>query len=254
MADTQPTQEKMLQGKVALVTGGSRGIGRAIALKLAENGADVAIVYAGNQEKAEAVVEEIKALGVRGAAWRCNVANFEETRQTVAAVAKELGVVDILVNNAGVTRDGLIFSMKEEDYDAVLDTNLKGAFHMIKHCYTGFIRKRAGRIINISSVSGLMGNGGQANYAASKAGIVGLTKAVARELAGRNICCNAIAPGFIDTEMTASITKDDRLLDTIPLHRVGSTDDVAALALFLAGNGSGYITGEVIRVDGGMAM
>lgn len=254
MADTQPTQEKMLQGKVALVTGGSRGIGRAIALKLAENGADVAIVYAGNQEKAETVAEEIKALGVRCAAYRCNVADFEETRQTVAAVAKELGVVDILVNNAGVTRDGLIFSMKEEDYDAVLDTNLKGAFHMIKHCYTGFIRKRAGKIINISSVSGLMGNGGQANYSASKAGIVGLTKAVARELAGRNICCNAIAPGFIDTEMTASITKDDRLLDTIPLHRVGSTEDVAALALFLAGSSSGYITGEVIRVDGGMAM
>lgn len=254
MADTQIVQEKMLQGKVALVTGGSRGIGRAIALKLAENGADVAIVYAGNQEKADAVVEEIQALGVRGAAYRCNVADFEETRQTVAAVVKELGVVDILVNNAGVTRDGLIFSMKEEDYDAVLDTNLKGAFHMIKHCYTGFIRKRAGRIINISSVSGLMGNGGQANYSASKAGIVGLTKAVARELAGRNICCNAIAPGFIDTEMTASIPKDDRLLDAIPLHRVGSTEDVAALALFLAGSGSGYITGEVIRVDGGMAM
>ena len=244
----------MLKGKVALVTGGSRGIGRAIALKLAENGADVAVVYAGNQEKAEEVCREAEALGVRAMACRCNVADFEETRQAVAAVTEAFGGVDILVNNAGVTRDGLVFSMKEEDYETVLDTNLKGTFHMIKHCYRGFVRKKAGKIINVSSVSGLMGNAGQANYSASKAGIIGLTKAVARELAGRHICCNAIAPGFIDTDMTAGIEKDNALLSQIPFGCPGKPEDVAALALFLAGPGSDYITGEVIRVDGGLAI
>lgn len=244
----------MLKGKVALVTGGSRGIGRAIALKLAENGADVAVVYAGQQEKAGEVCREAEAFGVRAAAWRCNVADFEEARQTVAAVTEAFGGVDILVNNAGVTRDGLVLSMKEEDFDAVLDTNLKGAFHMIKHCYRGFIRKKAGKIINISSVSGIMGNAGQANYSASKAGVIGLTKAVARELAGRHICCNAIAPGFIDTDMTQHINKDNALLSQIPFGHPGKPEDVAQLALFLAGPGSDYITGEVIRVDGGLAI
>lgn len=244
----------MLKGKVALVTGGSRGIGRAIALKLAENGADVAVVYAGQQEKAEEVCREAAAFGVRAAAYRCNVADFEEARQTVAAVTEAFGGVDILVNNAGVTRDGLVLSMKEEDFDAVLDTNLKGAFHMIKHCYRGFIRKKAGKIINISSVSGIMGNAGQANYSASKAGVIGLTKAVARELAGRHICCNAIAPGFIDTDMTQHIDKDNALMAQIPFGHPGKPEDVAQLALFLAGPGSDYITGEVIRVDGGLAI
>lgn len=244
----------MLKGKVALVTGGSRGIGRAVALKLAENGASVAVVYAGNREKAEEVCREAAALGVQAKAYGCNVADFEETQRTVAAVTEEFGGVDILVNNAGVTRDGLVFSMKEEDYDTVLDTNLKGAFHMIKHCYRGFVRKKAGKIINISSVSGLMGNAGQANYAASKAGIIGLTKSVARELAGRHVCCNAIAPGFIDTDMTAGIEKENGLLAQIPFGAPGKPEDVAELALFLAGPGSDYITGEVIRVDGGLAI
>lgn len=245
---------EILTGKVALVTGASRGIGRAIAWRLAQAGADIAVVYAGQQEKAEELCAQIRELGRRSVAYRCDVSDFDQTKETVTAVAKEFGGIDILVNNAGVTRDGLIFSMKEEDYDRVMDTNLKGTFHMIKHCYPGFIRKRAGKIINISSVSGLMGNAGQANYSASKAGVIGLTKAVARELAGRNICCNAIAPGFIDTDMTQNIAKDNALLGQIPLGRTGTPEDIAETALFLAGPGGNYITGEVIRVDGGLGM
>jgi 3-oxoacyl-[acyl-carrier protein] reductase len=244
----------MLKGKVALVTGASRGIGRAIATKLAENGADVAVIYAGQQEKAEALCEELRAMGVRANPYQCNVADFDAVKETVAAVTKDLGGVDILVNNAGITRDGLVYSMKEEDFDAVIDVNLKGAFNFIKHCYPGFVRKRAGKIISISSVSGIMGNGGQANYSASKAGIIGLTKAVARELAGRGICVNAVAPGFIDTDMTEKIDRDNALLNQIPLGRTGSPEDVAAAVLFLAGDGGNYITGEVIRVDGGLAI
>lgn len=244
----------MLNGKVALVTGASRGIGRAIARALAENGADVAVIYAGQREKAEALCEELRAMGVRSNSYQCNVADFDAVKETVAAVTKDLGGVDILVNNAGITRDGLVYSMKEEDFDAVIDVNLKGAFNFIKHCYPGFVRKRAGKIINISSVSGIMGNGGQANYSASKAGIIGLTKAVARELAGRGICVNAVAPGFIDTDMTEKIDKNNALLNQIPLGRTGSPEDVAAAVLFLAGDGGNYITGEVIRVDGGLAI
>lgn len=244
----------MLNGKVALVTGASRGIGRAIARALAENGADVAVIYAGQREKAEALCEELRAMGVRSNPYQCNVADFDAVKETVAAVTKDLGGVDILVNNAGITRDGLVYSMKEEDFDAVIDVNLKGAFNFIKHCYPGFVRKRAGKIINISSVSGIMGNGGQANYSASKAGIIGLTKAVARELAGRGICVNAVAPGFIDTDMTEKIDKNNALLGQIPLGRTGKPEDVAAAVLFLAGDGGNYITGEVIRVDGGLAI
>lgn len=244
----------MLKGKVALVTGASRGIGRAIARALAENGADVAAIYAGQREKAEALCEELRAMGVRANPYQCNVADFDAVKETVAAVTKDLGGVDILVNNAGITRDGLVYSMKEADFDAVIDVNLKGAFNFIKHCYPGFVRKRAGKIISISSVSGIMGNGGQANYSASKAGIIGLTKAVARELAGRGICVNAVAPGFIDTDMTEKIDKDNALLNQIPLGRTGSPEDVAAAVLFLAGDGGNYITGEVIRVDGGLAI
>lgn len=244
----------MLNGKVALVTGASRGIGRAIARTLAENGADVAVIYAGQQEKAEALCEELRAMGVRSNPYQCNVADFDAVKETVAAVTKDLGGVDILVNNAGITRDGLVYSMKEEDFDSVIDVNLKGTFNFIKHCYPGFVRKRAGRIINISSVSGIMGNGGQANYSASKAGIIGLTKAMARELAGRGICVNAVAPGFIDTDMTEKIDKNNALLGQIPLGRTGKPEDVAAAVLFLAGDGAGYITGEVLRVDGGLAI
>lgn len=245
----------MLNGKIALVTGGSRGIGRAVALELARQGADVAILYAGNTQAAQTTVEELTALGVKAQAWQCDVADFDAVKETVAQVTKEFGGVDILVNNAGVTRDGLLLTMKEADYDAVLDTNLKGAFHLIRHCCRTLM-KRGGRIINISSVVGLMGNAGQANYAASKAGLIGLTKSVARELASRGVTCNAVAPGYIATEMTAALGEEitQRILQTIPLGRIGQAEDVARVVAFLAGEAGAYITGEVIRVDGGMAM
>lgn len=210
-----------LNGKTALVTGASRGIGRAIALRLAEDGANVAVIYAGSADKAEAVVNEITALGVNAKAYRCNVADSAAVNETVKAVTNDLGKIDILVNNAGITRDGLMLRMKDEDFDAVLDTNLKGAFNMIRACYSGFIRKKSGRIINISSVSGIMGNAGQANYSASKAGVIGLTKSVARELASRGITCNAVAPGFIQTDMTENLGDNNPLLNSIPLGRMG---------------------------------
>ena len=244
----------MLKGKNAVITGASRGIGKKIALRLAENGANVAMIYAGNREQAEAACREAESFGVTALPFQCDVSDFTATKETVAAIIKQMGPIDILINNAGITRDGLIYSMKEESFDAVLDTNLKGAFNMIKHCTPGFLKRRSGRIINISSVAGIIGNAGQANYSAAKAGMIGLTKAVAREFAPRGICCNAIAPGFIATEMTENISDDNPLLRNIPLGRMGTTDDVAALAVFLSGESAGYITGEVIRVDGGLAI
>lgn len=243
-----------LNGKTALVTGASRGIGRAIALRLAEDGANVAIIYAGSADKAEAVVNEITALGVNAKAYRCNVADSAAVNETVKAVTNDLGKIDILVNNAGITRDGLMLRMKDEDFDAVLDTNLKGAFNMIRACYSGFIRKKSGRIINISSVSGIMGNAGQANYSASKAGVIGLTKSVARELASRGITCNAVAPGFIQTDMTEKLGDNNPLLNSIPLGRMGKPEDIAAAVAFLASDSAAYITGEVLKVDGGLAI
>lgn len=243
-----------LQGKTALVTGASRGIGRTIALELASAGANVAVIYAGSAEKAEAVAAEIREKGVNAKAYCCDVANGEAVKATVKAVSADLGKIDILVNNAGITRDGLAVSMKDADFDAVLDTNLKGAFNMIRACYMGFVRKKSGRIINISSVSGIMGNAGQANYSASKAGLIGLTKSVARELASRGITVNAVAPGFIETEMTENISGENPLLEMIPLGRMGKPEDIAAAVVFLAGDNAGYITGEVLRVDGGLAM
>lgn len=243
-----------LNGKTALVTGASRGIGRAIALRLAEDGANVAVIYAGSADKAEAVVNEITALGVNAKAYRCNVADSAAVNETVKAVTNDLGKIDILVNNAGITRDGLMLRMKDEDFDAVLDTNLKGAFSMIRACYSGFIRKKSGRIINISSVSGIMGNAGQANYSASKAGVIGLTKSVARELASRGITCNAVAPGFIQTDMTENLGDNNPLLNSIPLGRMGKPEDIAAAVAFLASDSAAYITGEVLKVDGGLAI
>lgn len=243
-----------LNGKTALVTGASRGIGRAIALRLAEDGANVAVIYAGSADKAEAVVNEITALGVNAKAYRCNVADSAAVNETVKAVTNDLGKIDILVNNAGITRDGLMLRMKDEDFDAVLDTNLKGAFNMIRACYSGFIRKKSGRIINISSVSGIMGNAGQANYSASKAGAIGLTKSVARELASRGITCNAVAPGFIQTDMTENLGDNNPLLNSIPLGRMGKPEDIAAAVAFLASDSAAYITGEVLKVDGGLAI
>lgn len=243
-----------LNGKTALVTGASRGIGRAIALRLAEDGANVAVIYAGSADKAEAVVNEITALGVNAKAYRCNVADSAAVNETVKAVTNDLGKIDILVNNAGITRDGLMLRMKDEDFDAVLDTNLKGAFNMIRACYSGFIRKKSGRIINISSVSGIMGNAGQANYSASKAGVIGLTKSVARELASRGITCNAVAPGFIQTDMTENLGDNNPLLNSIPLGRMGKPEDIAAAVTFLASDSAAYVTGEVLKVDGGLAI
>lgn len=243
-----------LNGKTALVTGASRGIGRAIALRLAEDGANVAVIYAGSADKAEAVVNEITALGVNAKAYRCNVADSAAVNETVKAVTNDLGKIDILVNNAGITRDGLMLRMKDEDFDAVLDTNLKGAFNMIRACYSGFIRKKSGRIINISSVSGIMGNAGQANYSASKAGVIGLTKSVARELASRGITCNAVAPGFIQTDMTENLGDNNPLLNSIPLGRMGKPEDIAAAVAFLASDSAAYITDEVLKVDGGLAI
>ncbi len=230
------------------------GSERAIALKFASLGADVAVIYAGSEEKAEEVCTCARAMGVRAQSFCCDVSSFEEAKKTVDAVKSAFGTVDILVNNAGVTKDGLILSMKEEAYDRVMDVNLKGAFNLIRHCASIFVKKRGGKIINITSVSGLLGNAGQSNYAASKAGVIGLTKSVARELASRNVCCNAIAPGFIQTEMTARIDGGHALLQSIPMGRMGLPEEVAELAAFLAQERANYITGEVIRIDGGLAM
>lgn len=242
-----------LEGKIALVTGGSQGLGKAIALKLAENGADIAIAYVGPSEPAEETRREIEALGRRVQVYVCDVRDENAVNETVAAVKKDLGTVDILVNNAGVTRDTLMVGMKDADYDMVLDINLKGAFHMIRACYRDFMRKRSGKIINISSIAGLVGNAGQVNYSASKAGLIGMSKSVAKELGSRGVCCNCIAPGFIKTDMTKDIKDDNPLLMQVPMKRMGSPEDVANAALFLASPESDYITGETIRVDGGLA-
>ena len=242
----------MLKGKVAVVTGGSRGIGKAICLKFAENGADIAFLYAGTTVNAEGTLKELEGMGVKAKAYQCNVADAEAVAATVKEITKDFGGIHILVNNAGITKDKLVPMMKAADFDAVVDTNLKGTFYMIKEAYPLFLKQKSGKIINISSVSGLMGNPGQANYSASKAGVVGLTKSVAKELASRGVCCNAIAPGFIATEMTENL-ENNTLKDAIPMKRFGEAEEVAKLALFLASEHSDYITGEVIRIDGGLA-
>ena len=241
-----------LKGKTAIVTGGSRGIVAAIVEKLAANGADVAVIYAGNVEAAERICGICgEKYGATVKAYCCNVADFENTKETVARIKADFGNVHILVNNAGITRDGLIAMMKEEAFDAVLDTNLKGAFNMIRHCSSLFLRAKEGCIINISSVSGVMGNAGQCNYSASKAGLIGLTKSVAKELASKGVRCNAIAPGFIQTDMTET-QAENPLLNMIPLGKMGDPEDVADAVLYLTQ--AKYVTGEVLRVDGGIAM
>lgn len=247
---------KTLENMTAVVTGGSRGIGRAIALAMAQEGANVAILYAGNREAAEQTEQEIAQIGGKVRAYQCDVSSFEQTETVTKQILEEFGQVDILVNNAGIVRDGFLLSMKEEAFDAVIDTNLKGAFHMIRHLYSHMMRKRSGRIINISSIVGLTGNAAQANYAAAKAGVIGLTKSTAKELAGRGVTCNAIAPGYIQSDMTDAMPEKakEAITSQIPMKRTGLPQDVANLAVFLAGPGASYITGEVIRVDGGLAM
>lgn len=263
----------MLMEKVALVTGASRGIGAEIAKTLVREGAFVIVNYNGSKERAEAVVAEINQEVKNCALWdaaeqksipnpggavayQCNISDYKACEAMVQELIKEYGHIDILVNNAGITRDGLMMKMSEEDFDAVLDTNLKGAFNTIRHLSRYFLKQRAGRIINISSVSGVMGNAGQANYSASKAGVIGLTKAVARELASRGITCNAVAPGFIDTEMTDAMPESakEQVKAQIPLQRTGKTADIAETVAFLASEKAAYITGQVISVDGGMHM
>lgn len=244
----------MLKGQVAIVTGASRGIGAAIAEKLASMGADIAVVFAGNEEKAREVCDRITATyGVAAKPYKCDVSDFEACKETVNQIKSDFGTVNILINNAGITRDGLIAMMKEDAFDSVIATNLKGAFNMIRHCTGIFVRNKGGRIVNISSVSGMIGNAGQVNYSASKAGIIGLTKSVARELASRNITCNAVAPGFVATDMTKDLgAAGEQLMKTIPLGRLGTPEDIAGAVAFLVT--APYITGEVLKVDGGIAM
>ena len=243
----------MIQGKTAIVTGGSRGIGAATAKKLASLGVDIAVIYAGNEAAANAVCEECRAHGVKAEAFQCDVADFAQTKETVALIKEAFGTVDILINCAGITRDKLLAMMREDDFDAVIATNLKGTWNMIRQCCGIFIRNKGGSIVNVSSVVGLTGNAGQSNYSASKAGIIGLTKSTAKELAAKNIRCNAVAPGFIATDMTKDLGGEDCLwLKMIPLARAGEAEEVAEAIVFLAD--AAYITGEVLRVDGGMAM
>ena len=246
----------MLENKVAVVTGGAAGIGRSIALTMAKEGADIAILDVCKPETAEEACALIAETGATVKFYHCDVSNFELVDTTIKQVIADLGGVDILVNNAGITRDSLLVSMKEEDFDKVIAINLKGVFNTIHACYHHFMRKRSGRIINISSVTGLMGNPGQANYTAAKAGIIGLTKTTAKELASRGVTCNAIAPGFIQTAMTDVLSDKakDAMLGAVPMKRMGQPEDIAKTALYLASDLSSYVTGEVIRVDGGMCM
>jgi len=245
-----------LKGKVAIVTGGTRGIGRAIALELARNGADVAFSYAKNVEKAKEVEGEIKKLGVKALAMQSDVANFNQSKEMVNNAIKELGRIDLLVNNAGITRDKILMMMSEEDWKAVIDTNLSGVFNCSKAAVVPMMKQRSGSIINITSVSGLVGMAGQTNYSSSKAGIIGFTKALAKEVARRGVRVNAVAPGFIETEMVQALDQKyiDEMLKLIPLGRVGKAEEVARVVAFLASDDASYITGHVINVDGGMVM
>lgn len=246
----------MLEGKVALVTGAGRGIGRAIAVALAKKGAFVIVNYNGSEQRAGETVEEIYVAGSRGIAYKCDVADYTACGEMIAALVKEYGHIDILVNNAGITRDNLLVKMSEEDFDRVVDVNLKGCFNTMKYLSRQFLKQRSGKIINITSVAGIVGNPGQANYCASKAGVIGLTKSAARELGSRGITVNAVAPGLIETEMTEKLTESakEALQGQILLKRIGQAEDVAETVVFLASKAADYITGQVINVDGGMAL
>lgn len=246
----------MLKGKCAIITGGVRGIGAGIAHAFAEQGCNLVLTYAGNEVMAEKMKAELEKYGIEFMIEKSDVSSFEETGKLIDKVVERFGRIDILINNAGITKDGLLVRMTEDAFDDVIRVNLKGAFNCIRHTSKVMIKQRSGRIINISSVVGLRGNIGQANYAASKAGLIGLTKSVARELGSRGITVNAIAPGFIDTQMTAVLSEKvkEELLSQLTIKRLGTVEDVAQAALFLASDNAGYITGQVISVDGGMTM
>ena len=246
----------MLKGKNAIIPGASRGIGREIALTLAENGANIVINYRNYNNEIEALVKDIEAKGVKIVTVKCDVSNFEEVENLISEAKEKLGSIDILVNNAGITKDGLLMRMKQEDFESVLDVNLKGVFNTTKLITPIMMKQRTGKIINISSVVGLVGNAGQCNYAASKAGVIGFSKSIARELAPRGVNINVVAPGYIDTDMTNGLSDKvkESILQTIPMKKMGSTKDVANLVLFLSSGLSDYITGQVINVDGGMVM
>ncbi|WP_096435442.1 3-oxoacyl-[acyl-carrier-protein] reductase [Alteribacter populi] len=246
----------LFEGQSALVTGASRGIGREIAIHLAKNGANVAINYAGNEQRALDVARECESYGVKAITVQANVADGKDVQDMVKVVLAEFGSLEILVNNAGITKDGLVMRMKEEDFDAVIDTNLKGVFNCSKAVTRQMMKQRYGRIINISSVVGVLGNAGQANYVASKAGVIGLTKSLARELANRNINVNAVAPGFIETDMTDALSAEmkETMLQQIPLGKLGSASQVAGVVNFLASDAASYMTGQTLHVDGGMVM
>lgn len=245
-----------IKGKVAVITGAAKGIGRAIALRLAKEGADIVINYRTNSDSLSELVSEIESFGSKVITVRGDVSVFEDAKNIMKKAVETFGTVDILVNNAGITRDGLILRMKEEDFDKVIEVNLKGAFNCIRHVSPIMVKKRSGKIINISSVVGITGNSGQVNYSAAKAGIIGVTKSVARELGSRGINVNAVAPGFIKTSMTEALSDKlkENTLNSIPLKRFGTVDDVASVVAFLASKDSDYITGQVINIDGGMVM
>ena len=244
------------ENKTAVITGGSRGIGLAIAKKLASQGANIAILYVGDESEGIAAKEALAEYNTKVEQYFCDVSDFNASKEVVDKVIEEFGGIDILVNNAGITRDKLVLNMDEKDFDAVIGVNLKGTFNMIKHTYKHFMKKRYGRIVSTSSVVGIMGNAGQANYSASKAGIIGMTKSVAKEIGSRGITVNAVAPGFIETDMTAKLPEAvvEENLKSIPMKKLGKVEDVANLVRFLASDDASYITGQVICVDGGMAM
>ncbi len=244
----------LLNNKVALITGASRGIGKAIALEMARSGAHIAVCYGSNDAAAESVCQQIRAMGRQAEKYCCDVSDPDQCSSTVKSIITHFEHIDILVNNAGITRDHLMLMMKEEDFNKVIDTNLKGTFHMMKYVGSHLLKQKQGTIINLSSVSGMMGNAGQINYAAAKAGVIGMTKSAAKELASRGITCNAIAPGFIATDMTDKLNdkQKETVLQSIPLKRMGKPEDIAHLAVFLASPMANYITGEVIKVDGGI--
>lgn len=240
--------------KTAVITGGARGIGRATAIRLAQDSDNIVIIYRSNDEAAESTCEEIRRAGAGAKAVKLDVADFDGVKAAVADIVKEFGGISVLVNCAGITKDGLLAMMKEEGFDDVIGANLKGTFNMIRHCTPYFMKQREGSIVNVTSVSGIIGNPGQANYSASKAGVIGLSKSVAKELVGRGIRCNCVAPGFIETEMTEGIGENNQLLKAIPMNRMGQAEEVAELIAFLASDKAGYITGEVIKIDGGIAI